>query len=104
MATTASKLSKEEFVTRAIQDACAQVDRNGKPFWGCHTIYTGFDEAFREYFGEDPEPTLLQLEEDGVIRIRDSSDGKGKMVYLAGTFVPRGKAQAFLDRITRHSK
>ena len=97
MATTVGKLAPEAFVRAAIQDSCDQ------GWLGCHTIYSGFDEAYRAYFGTDPDDVLAQMEKDGIIRIRDARNGVGKMLYLANNFVPKAKVQDLIERIT-HGK
>ena len=70
------KLSEKEFVLRAIPNL-----RNGKSK-GIHTVYSGFNQAFRTYFGAkaDPVKVTTQLGKDGVIFIRPCKGGV--MIYL----------------------
>lgn len=50
------KLSKEEFILRAI-------DRLHKPkYKGIHTVYSGFNTAFRDYYGNDADPIAATKE------------------------------------------
>jgi len=42
------KLTEEEFVVQAIKNL------RKEPFRGIHTVYSGFNEAFRKYFGTNP--------------------------------------------------
>ncbi|MFQ5847905.1 MAG: hypothetical protein ACE5IQ_09605 [Candidatus Methylomirabilales bacterium] len=69
------KLGKEEFVVRAIKKL------RGK-YRGIHTVFSGFNEAFRQYFGEDPRPATQDLAAKGIIEIRPVKGGV--MLYLKG--------------------
>jgi hypothetical protein len=42
------KLTEEEFVLQAIKKL------RKEPFRGIHSVYSGFNEAFRKYFGTNP--------------------------------------------------
>ena len=69
------KLGKEEFVVRAIKNL------RGK-YRGIHTVFSGFNEAFRQYFGEDPRPVTQDLATKGIIEMRPVKGGM--MLYLKG--------------------
>ncbi len=69
------RLSKEEFVVRAIKKL------RGK-YRGIHTVFSGFNEAFRQYFSEDPRATTQELAARGIIVIRPVKGGV--MLYLKG--------------------
>jgi hypothetical protein len=77
-----AKLGKEEFVVRAIKKL------RGK-YRGIHTVYSGFNEAFRQYFGEDPRPTTQEMAARGILEIRPVKGGV--MLYLKGE-APRAAA------------
>lgn len=83
-----SKLSEEEFVFRAIE-------RLHKPKHnGIHTVYSGFNAAFREYFGKksDPVSTTKQLAATGKLVIMLSRGGV--VIYKKGEepkLVPKHK-------------
>ena len=49
-AVTMEKLTHEQFFTRAIKNC----RRDG--YKGIHTVYSGVNQAFREYFGKDADP------------------------------------------------
>jgi hypothetical protein len=69
------KLSKEEFVKKAV----LKLRKEG--YKGIHTVYSGFNEAFKEYFkGDDPIKTTNQLASEGKINIRPVKGGV--MLYL----------------------
>jgi hypothetical protein len=71
------KLSHEEFVSLAIQKL-----RTGN-FRGIHSVYSGFNEAFKLYFeGENPVSVTNQLAEDGKIALRPTK--RGVMLYIPG--------------------
>jgi hypothetical protein len=62
------KLSEEEFVRRAIK----KLRGNYK---GIHSVYSGFNRAFQEYFGTNPIATTQRLAKDGKIIIRPVKGG-----------------------------
>jgi hypothetical protein len=64
------KVSPEEFVKLAIAKL-----RN-EPYKGIHSVYSGFNEAFKKYFaGDDPIRLTNQMAEDGKIAIRPVKGG-----------------------------
>lgn len=69
------RLEKEEFVVRAIKKL------RGK-YRGIHTVFSGFNEAFRQYFGEDPRPVTQEMAAKGIVEIRPVKGGV--MLYLKG--------------------
>ncbi len=69
------KLSYEEFVKRAI------VSLRKEGYKGIHSVYSGFNEAFKKYFnGEDPVKITNKLAQEGKIVIRPVKGGV--MLYL----------------------
>lgn len=63
-------ISPEEFVRLAIQKL-----RND-PYKGIHSVYSGFNEAFRKYFkGRDPIAFTNDLAEGGKIALRPMKGG-----------------------------
>ena len=70
-----AKLGKEEFVVRAIKKLRGR-------YRGIHSVFSGFNEAFRQYFGEDPRPVTQELAARGIIQIRPVKGGV--MLYLKG--------------------
>lgn len=72
-----SRLTQEEFILQAI----VRLRSPGAKFKGIHTVYSGFNEAFRTYFpGEDPIIWTKKLEGEGKIVIRTVRGGV--MLYL----------------------
>jgi hypothetical protein len=69
----APKLSEEEFVRRSIKKL------RGK-YKGIHTVYSGFNEAFKKYFGTNPVETTQRLSQEGKIVIRPVKGGV--IIYL----------------------
>lgn len=63
------KLTVEEFVVQAIKSL-----RMGD-FKGIHSVYSGFNEAFKKYFGQDPVQATNRLAEDKKIEIRPIKGG-----------------------------
>ncbi len=70
------QLTQAEFVKRAI------VTLRKDPDKGIHSVYSGFNQAFRDYFSEDPIKWTTQLATDVVIETRPSRGGV--MLYLSG--------------------
>lgn len=71
------KYSYEEFFKLAIVRL-----RNTSKSSGIHTVYSGFNQAFREYFKEDPIKVTQELVSDGKIELRPVKGGV--MIYLPG--------------------
>lgn len=64
------KISPEEFVRLAITKL------RSEPYKGIHSVYSGFNEAFKKYFaGDDPIKLTNQMAEDGKISIRPVKGG-----------------------------
>ncbi|MDA8155373.1 MAG: hypothetical protein M0Z52_02815 [Actinomycetota bacterium] len=70
------KISYEEFVKKAI------VSLRKEPYKGIHTVFSGFNEAFKKYFegAADPIEVTNQLAKEGKIVIRPVRGGV--MLYL----------------------
>ncbi len=69
------KLNQEEFVKKAI----VSLRREG--YKGIHSVYSGFNEAFKKYFnGENPVDATNNLALEGKIVIRPAKGGV--MLYL----------------------
>ncbi len=69
------KLSHEEFVKKAI------VSLRKEGYKGIHTVYSGFNDAFKKYFdGENPVEVTNNLAKEGKIVIRPVKGGV--MLYL----------------------
>lgn len=62
------KLSEEEFFRRAIR----KLRGNYK---GIHSVYSGFNQAFKQYFGTNPVETTQKLVQEGKISIRPVKGG-----------------------------
>jgi hypothetical protein len=69
------KLSHGEFVTKAI------VSLRKEGYKGIHSVYSGFNEAFKKYFnGENPVEVTNRLAHEGKIVVRPVKGGV--MLYL----------------------
>ena len=63
------------------------------PYKGIHTVYSGFNQAFKEYFDKNPVEATNKLAEEGKIAIRPVRGGV--MLYLPEEApAPRGSANA----------
>lgn len=71
------QITPEQFVLLALK-------RLKRPeYKGIHTVYSGLNAAFREYFPQlDPVEIVKQLAKDGKIRIRPARGGA--IIYPAG--------------------
>ena len=63
------KISEYEFVVRAIKKL------KKPPYKGIHSVYGGFDQAFREYFDKDPVEATTTLAQEGKIVTRPVRGG-----------------------------
>ena len=81
------KMSEYEFVERAIKNL------RKPPYKGIHTVYSGFNQAFKEYFDKNPVEATKKLGEEGKIAIRPVRGGV--MLYFPEEApAPRGSANA----------
>ncbi len=87
------KLTYEEFVKKAI------VSLRRDNYKGIHTVYSGFNEAFKKYFeGDDPIKITNRLADEGKIVIRPVRGGV--MLYLPGEApADRTKAEDALEKM-----
>lgn len=71
----AEKMNHEDFVKKAI------VSLRKEGYKGIHTVYSGFNTAFKKYFeGENPVEATNKLAEKGKVVIRPVKGGV--MLYL----------------------
>jgi hypothetical protein len=71
------RLAYEEFVRIAILRL-----RDLSKSRGIHAVYSGFNNAFREYFGQDPVELVRDLARQGKVEIVPRKGGV--MIYLPG--------------------
>jgi hypothetical protein len=74
---TDRKMTKEEFVVEAIKTL-----RDPSRSQGIHSVYSGFNQAFKTYFGEEARPTTDQMAAAGKIVVQPRKGGV--MIYLPG--------------------
>ncbi len=72
-----SLMTYEEFVKKAIERL-----RDLSKSKGIHTVFSGFNKAFKEYYNENPIPITQELAEKGLIDLRPVKGGV--MIYLSG--------------------
>jgi len=77
-------LSEEEFVIVGIKKL------RREPYKGIHSVFSGFNEAFRKHFNKDPIEFTSKMASAGKVEIMPLKNGKGVMLYLPGDG-PRGK-------------
>lgn len=70
------KLTEEEFVTQAIKKL------RKDPYRGIHSVYSGFNEAFRKYYAANPVEATSRLAAEGKIETRPFKGGA--MLFLYG--------------------
>ncbi len=71
----AERLNHEEFVKKAI------VSLRKEGFKGIHTVFSGFNDAFKKYYGgENPIEATNRLAKDGKIVLKPVKGGV--MLYL----------------------
>jgi len=85
------KISHEEFVLRAIREL------RTPPYKGIHSVYSGFNQAFRNYFGADPIAATNALAKEGKITIRPVKGGV--MLYLPEDISQRPQTDDVLKKI-----
>ncbi|MFQ5849819.1 MAG: hypothetical protein ACE5JU_04420 [Candidatus Binatia bacterium] len=85
------RLTQAEFVKKAI------VSLRRESYKGIHSVYSGFNEAFRVYFNEDPIKWTNQLASEGVIETRPARGGI--MLYLPGEAPGRSTGKDVLKKM-----
>lgn len=85
------RLSVEEFVQLAIKSL-----RLGD-FKGIHSVYSGFNEAFKKYFGQDPVQATNRLAEEKKIEIRPIKGGV--LLYLPGEAPSQSRGDEALKKM-----
>jgi uncharacterized alkaline shock family protein YloU len=83
------KLTEEEFVLQAIKKL------RKEPFRGIHSVYSGFNEAFRKYFGTNPVEVTSGLAAEGKIEVRPFKGGV--MLFLPGEAPKRPSADEIIQ-------
>jgi hypothetical protein len=63
---------------------------------GIHSVFSGFNEAFRDYYNEDPIEVTRTLYSEGKIELQFRKGGV--MIYLPGDAPPR---KSPLDQILK---
>ena len=86
------KLSEEEFVVQAVKKL------RKDPFRGIHSVYSGFNEAFRKYFGTNPVEATSKLAAEGKIETRPFKGGV--MLFLPGEAPKRPSTDEVIRIIT----
>jgi hypothetical protein len=85
------KLTEEEFVVGAIKKL------RKEPFRGIHSVYSGFNEAFRKYFGTNPVEVTSRLANEGKIEVRPFKGGA--MLFLPGEAPKRPSTEEIIQII-----
>jgi len=83
------KLTEEEFVLQAIKKL------RKDPFRGIHSVYSGFNEAFRKYFGTNPVEATSRLAAEGKVETRPFKGGV--MLFLPGEAPKRPSAEEVIQ-------
>jgi len=83
------RLTEEEFVIQAIKKL------RKDPFRGIHTVYSGFNEAFRKYFGTNPVEATSKLAAEGKVETRPFKGGV--MLFLPGEAPQRPSAEEIIQ-------
>jgi hypothetical protein len=87
----AKKLTEEEFVVQAIKKL------RKEPFKGIHSVYSGFNEAFRKYFGTNPVEATLKLASEGKVETRPFKGGV--MLFLPGEAPKRPSVEEIINMV-----
>jgi len=65
----AEKLSQEDFIFHAVKNL------RREPYRGIHTVYSGFNQAFRAEYNEDPVAVTNRMAKEGKIFVRPVKGG-----------------------------
>lgn len=86
------KMSEEEFVINAIKKL------RKPPYKGIHSVFSGFNEAFRLYFGKDPVETVIRLSNEGKVVTRPAKGGA--ILYIPGEVKNGQSVDEIIKKIT----
>jgi len=86
-----AKISEEEFVINAIKKL------RKPPYKGIHSVFSGFNAAFKEYFGKNPVEVTTRMAKEGKIIIRPAK--RGVMLYLPEDNPDLPKTDEIIKRI-----
>lgn len=96
---TNSKLSYKEFVERSIKAL-----RN-PPYKGIHVVFSNFNNAFRQYFDEEPRSVIDKMVAEGFLVSRPAKGGVIIMLAAdAGDIKNSVSPSDALAKILSHSK
>jgi len=90
------KLSEYEFVVKAIKKL------RKPPYKGIHTVYSGFNQAFKEYFNKNPVEVTTKLVNEGKIAMRPVRGGV--TLYLPEDAPAAMGGKSVLDKILEEDK
>jgi hypothetical protein len=85
------RISEYDFVVKAIKKL------RKPPYKGIHSVYSGFNQAFREYFNKDPVEVTIRLAEEGKIVTRPVKGGV--TLYLPKDAPATGGSKNVLSKI-----
>jgi len=85
------KLTEEEFIVEAIKKL------RKEPYKGIHSVYSGFNEAFRKYFGSNPVDVTSRLATEGKIEVRPFKGGA--MLFLPGEAPKRPSTEEIIQLV-----
>ncbi len=83
------KMPHKEFVERSIKAL------REPPHKGIHVVFSNFNEAFRQYFGEEPRPIVDKLVTEGFLISRPAKGGA--IIMLASDVGTKEKAKINAD-------
>ena len=91
------KLTEKEFTMLAMAKLIKINPKTKRPYAGIHSVYSGYNEAFRKYFpNSDPVTCTTQLAKEGLIQVEPFKGGV--FLYLPGK-APVKRVDATLSAI-----
>ena len=91
-----NKLSEYDFLVKAIKKL------RKRPYKGIHSVYSGFNQAFRDYFNKDPVEVTTKLAKEGKIVLRPVRGGV--TLYLPEDAPEAMSGKSALDKILEENK
>jgi len=81
--TATAKMPYKEFVERSIKAL------RKEPYKGIHVVISGFNDAFRQYYDEEPRPIIDKMVEEGFLVSRVVK--RGAIIMLASDATEKDK-------------
>lgn len=93
----ADQISKFEFLKRAMENLRTKSEE--REYHNLHSVYSGFNSAFRAYFQDDPVEFIKALAAEGKIEVIPAKGGVN--IYWPGESPANGRVKSATDVLAK---